>query len=414
MFSYASIIGTYLNELPLCVDSDSSLTRFTKTAIIFSMDPHPRILMFTQFYYSSDLHRGIAQYALEAGWSLNASMYRSDDFPDRRWDGVVGCFQEEDPFIESYIKPKKIPAVSLTTTNQLPCVLPDNQAIGTMGAEHLLELGYKNFAFYFWQSKIHELLRADALEKKLNPTIHNYYRVNATKTPRLRTQKTRTRMRVLQRFLEKAPKPIAVMAPLDDLAVEVIELCLEMGLNVPKDVGVLGVNNDRLICDFSAVPLSSVDDNEYKIGYDGARILGRMIQNASSPKKLTLIQPKGVEIRKSTDLLDITDVPDRRVAIAVRFIAENFTRSIKSDDVAAATGISKRPLQDRFNRNIGRSIHEQIIHKRIEYAKKLLSTTDYKTAHVAMESGFGSRERFSKSFKQMTGMSPVEFRDSQT
>lgn len=377
------------------------------------MNTPPRILMYMQYYYSTDLHRGIAQYALEAGWSLNASMYRSDAFPNRKWDGIVGCFQEQDPFFESFIQPNKTPSVSLTTSDQLPCVLPDNGAIGVMGAEHLLELGYKNFAFYFWQSKTHETIRADALETKLNPDVHNFYRINATERPRVRNQKNRARIRALQRFLENAPKPIAVMAPLDDLAVEVIELCVEMGLNVPKDVGVLGVNNDRLICDFSSIPLSSVDDNEYKIGYSGARLLDRIMQNGTPPKKPTLIQPKGVEIRKSTDLLDVTEVPDRRVAIAIRFIAENYTKPIKSDDVAAATGISKRPLQDRFNRHIGRSIHEQIIFKRIEHAKKLLRTTDYKTAHVAMESGFGSRERFSKSFKQMTGMSPVEFRNSE-
>lgn len=377
------------------------------------MNAPPRILMYMQYYYSSELHRGIAQYALEAGWSLNASMYRSDAFPNRKWDGIVGCFQEQDPFFESFIRPNKTPSVSLTTSDQLPCVLPDHEAIGVIGAEHLLELGYKNFAFYFWQSKTHETIRADALERKLNPDVHNFYRINATERPRVRNQKNRARIRALQRFLEKAPKPIAVMAPLDDLAVEVIELCVEMGLNVPKDVGVLGVNNDRLICDFSSIPLSSVDDNEYKIGYAGARLLDRIMQNGTPPAKPTLIQPKGVEVRKSTDLLDVTEVPDRRVAIAIRFIAENYTKPIKSDDVAAATGISKRPLQDRFNRHIGRSIHEQIIFKRTEHAKKLLRSTDYKTAHVAIESGFGSRERFSKSFKQITGMSPVEFRNSE-
>lgn len=378
------------------------------------MNPHPRILMFMQHYYSSDLHRGIAQYALEAGWSLNASMYRSDLFPTRRWDGIVGCFQETDPFFDSFVKPNKIPAVSITENNDLPCVLPDNHAIGALGAEHLLELGYRNFAFYFWHSKRHETIRAEGLEQKLNPNIHSFYKINHTKTPRIREQKIQTRLRALRRFLERAPKPIAVMAPLDDLAIEVIELCQDMGLNVPKDVGVLGVNNDRLICDFSAIPLSSIDDNEYKIGYEGARLLGRLMQGSKTQKKPILIQPQGVEIRKSTDLLDITEVPDRQVAVAVRFIAENYTKPIKSDDVASATGISKRPLQDRFARHIGRSIHDHIIHKRIEHAKKLLRTTDYKTAHVAMESGFGSRERFSKSFKQITDMNPVEFRNSHT
>lgn len=366
--------------------------------------------MYMQYYYSSELHRGIAQYAQEAGWSLNASMYRSDSFPSRRWDGVVGCFQEQDAFITAFVRPNKLPAVSLTACRQLPCVLPDNLAIGKMAAEHLLDLGYKHFAFYFWQSKTHEVLRSRALQQRLNPDIHRFYAINYSKTPRVRIQKMEARLRVLKRMLERLPKPIAIMAPLDDLAVEVIELCEDMELNVPKDVGVLGVNNDKLICDFAPVPLSSINDDEYRIGYEGAALLGRIMQGASLPKKPVLIQPRGIQVRKSTDLLDITEVPDRHVAIAVRFISEHYTNPIKTDDVTLKAGISKRSLQNRFARHTGRTIHEQIAHKRIEHAKLLLTTTGLKTASVATESGFGSRERFSRKFKQVTGMSPVEYR----
>jgi len=374
------------------------------------MKKHPRILMYMQYYYSENLHRGIAQYALEAGWSLNTSMYRGGQRPDRQWNGVVGCFNEPDDYFTTFIKPRKIPAVSLTVSSDLPCVLPDNTAIGTMAANHLIELGYKNIAFYFWQSKAHELQRAAALQARLNPGIHRFYRINYTRQPRVRSQKIETRLRVLRRTLKQLPKPIAIMAPFDDLAVEIIDVCESMGLNVPKDVGVLGVNNDELICQFTPVPLSSIDDNEFKIGYEGAALLDRIIHGKKPPKNPVLIQPKGIEIRKSTDLLDITDVPDRRVAIAVRFIAENYTKPIQTDDVAKAAGMSKRPIQDRFLRHIGRSIHDQIISKRINHAKELLRTTDYKTSIIAKESGFGSRERFSKTFKQTTGLTPVEYR----
>ena len=378
------------------------------------MKMHPRILMFMQYYYSSELHRGIAQYALEAGWSLNSSMYRNDQFPNRKWDGIVGCFQMQDDFFDHFVKPSKIPAVSLTVTDLMPCVLPDHRAIGTMGAEHLIELGYKNFAFYFKESNTHELLRADAFQKQLNPDIHRFYKINHTRHPRLRFQKMEARLRVLRRILERLPKPIAIMAPIDDLAVEIIELCEDMGLNVPKDVGVLGVNNDHLICDFTPVPLSSIDDNEYKIGYEGAALLDRMMRGKKPPKNPLLVEPKGVEIRKSTDRLDITDVPDRHVATAVRFIAEHYMEPIQTDDVAAETEISKRPLQDRFVRHMGRSIHEQITHKRLEHAKHLLRTTDFKTASIATDCGFGSRERFSKAFKQATGMNPVDYRNTES
>ena len=130
------------------------------------MKHHPHVLMYMKFYYSSDLHRGIAQYSLEAGWSLNTSMYRSGHMPNRSWDGVIGSFEEDDELYNTILKPKRVPAVSLTETKLMPSVLPDNATIGRLGAEHLLELGYKNFAFYFWQSKSHELQRAEAFQER--------------------------------------------------------------------------------------------------------------------------------------------------------------------------------------------------------------------------------------------------------
>ena len=375
------------------------------------MKSPPHILMYMQFYYSSELHRGIAQYAREAGWSLNISMYRSGHLPNRKWDGVVGAFARDDEFYKNFVKPNRIPAVSLTETQSLPCVLPDNTAIGGMGAAHLIELGYKNFAFYYWQSEQHEKLRSNALQDALNSKIHRFFEINHTANPRVRRQRMVTRLSALKRQLKRLPKPIAIMAPMDDLAVEIIDVCMEMGLKVPQEVGVLGVNNDNLICDFTPVPISSIDDDEYRIGYEGAALLDRIMRGEKPPKSPLLIQPKGVHIRKSTDLLDISDVPDRHVAIAVRYIAEHYSEPITTDDVVREAGLSKSALQDRFIRHVGRTIHEQILRKRIGCAKRLLETTNNKTASIARESGFGSRERFSKAFKLATGLNPVAFRN---
>ena len=374
------------------------------------MPSRRRILMFMDYYYSTDLHRGVAQYALEAGWCLNASMYRGGRVPNFRWDGIVGCFQERDEFFDTHVKPMGIPAVSLTVTRALPSVLPNHRSIGALGAEHLLELGYRNFAFYFKESNTHELQRAEAFEERLNPAVHRFFKINHTATPRVRRQPGQSRLRVLRRRLRELPKPVAVMAPIDDLAVEVIETCEDLGLHVPKEVGVLGVNNDRLICDLTHVPLSSVDDDEYRIGYEGAALLDRLMRGARPPRRPVTVEPKGVVIRKSTDLLDVTEVPDRKVARAVRFIAEHFTDAIRTADVARETGLSTRAIQTRFARHMGRSIHDHIAHKRIEHAKRLLRDTDFKTATIAQESGFASRERFSKAFKRETGMNPAEFR----
>lgn len=371
------------------------------------------VLMYMPFYYSIGLHRGIAQYAFENGWRLNISNYRSGHIPRRRWNGIVGTFQVGDgPLEESITDAHKIPLVSLTTAEGIPCVLPDNKAIGEIAADHFIELGYQNFAFYFWQSKQHENVRAQAFASQINTEKRPYFKINFTSKPRLTRQRSLVRIQVLRRFLLKAPKPIAIMAPMDDLAVEIIDLCEEMRLRIPEDVGVLGVNNDHLICNFTAVPLSSIDDDEYKIGYEGAALLARIMNGETPPTQPILIPPKGVVVRRSTDLLEISNSPDRNVAAAVRFIAGNFSQNITETDVARNVGVSIRQLQTRFAKSMGRTIHQQINRKRIEHAKHLLKTTDYKIAHIAAECGFSTREGFSRSFKNTIGISPHDFRQS--
>ncbi len=377
------------------------------------MKPRPRILMYMQFYYSGNLHRGIAQYAMEAGWSLDTSMYRSGLVPNRKWDGVIGSFAERDAFYSSFVQPNHIPAVSLTSTDVVPCVLPDNLAIGKLGAEHLIGLGYKNFAFYFWQSKLHEKLRAKAFKDNLKNGIHRFYKINDTLGPRVRRQSVLARLSGLRRRLQRLPKPIAIMAPMDDLASEIVDLCTDIGLKIPEDVGVLGVNNDKLICDFAPVPISSVDDDEFKIGYEGAALLDRIMKGEAPPLQPLLVQPKRVEIRKSTDLIAITTVPDRQVVVAVRYITQHFGSTINTSNVARAAGVSTQSLQGRFVRHMGCTIHDYIFNKRIEHAKLLLQNPDNKVASVGEASGFGTRERFSRAFKEVVGMNPRTYCETQ-
>lgn len=373
------------------------------------MKPRPRILLFVH-YYSHHLHQGIAQYAKEAGWSLDTCMYRGRMPVERDWCGIIGTFNPEDKVLDELILKQGIPAVNLSDQGSLPAVLPDHHAVGTMGAEHLIELGYKNFAFFFTQGYENEIMRATGFERRLKPKIHRFYRINSTPRPRIRFQRPETRIRILKRALRRLPKPIGIMACIDDFAVEVLEACEQTNLEVPKEVGVLGVNNDALICDFAPTPLSSVDDDEYRLGYEGAALLDDLMSGRPPPAKPIRIPPKGVILRKSTDLIDIAEVPDRFVARAVRYIADHFKEPISVSTVARQAGISKRMLHDRFVNHIGRSMHEQIVRKRLQCAKDLLEKTDYKTAAIAFESGFGSREQFSKTFKSLTGLSPTAYR----
>ena len=81
----------------------------------------------------------------------------------------------------------------------------------------------------------------------------------------------------LKKWLLSLPKPIGVFCCNDLRAIQLEQVALECGLNVPKDVAILGVDNDTMLCSFAEVPLSSIRPNSFKVGYDAARILTRYI-----------------------------------------------------------------------------------------------------------------------------------------
>ena len=62
----------------------------------------------------------------------------------------------------------------------------------------------------------------------------------------------------LATWLRKLPKPTAVMATWDVRAVHVASACRVARLRVPENVSIIGVDNDRLLCDFATPPLTSV------------------------------------------------------------------------------------------------------------------------------------------------------------
>jgi len=59
-------------------------------------------------------------------------------------------------------------------------------------------------------------------------------------------------------WLESLPKPVGILAANDVRARHVLEACRRFDLCVPDDVAVMGVDNDELICELAAPPLTSI------------------------------------------------------------------------------------------------------------------------------------------------------------
>ena len=81
-----------------------------------------------------------------------------------------------------------------------------------------------------------------------------------------------------------------------------------------------------------------------------------------------------------------------------------------SQHVLDAVPISRRGLEVRFRRAVGRSIHEQIQRDHLERAKRLLLETDMTMERVAESSGFRSGTYLGQVFRRAVGMTPAKYR----
>lgn len=65
-----------------------------------------------------------------------------------------------------------------------------------------------------------------------------------------------------------------------------------------------------------------------------------------------------------------------------------------------------------FRQTTGKTIFQYLTEVRISHAKELLGTTSLKISQVSEKVGFSDESYFSKVFKKMTGMTPMNYMKS--
>jgi LacI family transcriptional regulator len=180
-----------------------------------------------------------------------------------------------------------------------------------------------------------------------------------------------------------------------------------VGLNVPEDIAVIGVDNDAVFCELADPPLTSVALNAETAGYRAAALLDAMMQGRVRKRQHILVEALGVVTRRSTD---IVAVDDDDIAIALKYIRQEQGFGVSVDDVVREVAVSRRNLEKRFRETIGRSILEEIQLVRLDRAKRLLVETTYSISKVADLAGFGSAGYFIQFFQRRVGKTPRRYR----
>ena len=374
----------------------------------------PRVILTLQWStkVGREAARGVFAYAREhTDWRLAPLQpsFSVEQVHAIQGDAVIG-----QSFGEEYVQIAHrlgLSMVVLASGSRLaPCVLVDDEAVGRMAADHLHGLGLNRFG-YVWQSDWLEFVhhRGAGFAAGLADHGHAGELVESfVSDAQLRRTDAERR---LQAWLVSLDKPCGIFAANDILAAEVIAAAHRADLRVPEDLAVVGVDDDELANAFSEVPLSSVIQPSYQMGYEGARLLDRELSRGGvtplqRPKTLRL-PPAGVVARASSDLVAEADP---QVSAALRLIREHAGEAIDVAWIVQQLPVTRRTLERRFKAQVGRTPLEQIRRVRLANAKELLLQTDLPVEVVARRSGLGNGRAMADLFRQFEQITPSALR----
>lgn len=308
------------------------------------------------------------------------------------------------------LQARKLPLVNVDDVMEpragLASVITDESALADMALSHLLDRGFRQFAYFAPPSLDYSKRREAAFVEKVRSAGYEcaVYKPGYRAGRRLGWAE---RLKRVDRWIRSLPQPVGVLAVDANKARQLAEICHLSGIRVPDDVAVLAGSLDELLCDVSTPPLSSINVASERIGHDAAQLLDAMMVGHAEPVAPIEIPPRGVQSRQSTDLLAIDD---EEIVDALRYIRTHACRGIIVEDILRQVPISRRSLEIQFRKYLGRSPAREIRRVQLEHSRDLLGRRELSITEVALSCGFANATRFGVAFKKDTGKTPHSFR----
>lgn len=369
---------------------------------------------------SKQILLGIASYVkAHEKWALCLYDFEDKSLVENIRDNCIGAIIVDSGCLESTRKLEIYNTVPTIVVGGEDLDLPNNvlktddSAVAKIAANTFLDRGFQSLAFAGAMASADVRGRyrffIDELEKhNLIPFVFSsHYHLGSIKSIR-NGEEGPTRKRLLE-WLASLPKPIGIFAADDSLAFEVYQAATKIGILIPEELALLGVNDDGFLCKITNPSLSSIRLPFEKMGYDAAKLLKKLIKRGeqynNQPESLYL--PIGLIARDSIKTVVVTD---KIVRSAIIYIQENYINPINVEDILDELGVSRSLLERRFRDEIGITPLVELRRQRIEKARALLSDTNESINDMGKRCGFSSAIRFTTVFKEQVGMTPSEFR----
>ncbi|MDD2250873.1 MAG: DNA-binding transcriptional regulator [Candidatus Cloacimonetes bacterium] len=280
----------------------------------------------------------------------------------------------------------------------------DYVGTGIMAAKFFIQRRYKNFAFYGKKGFIWSSEREKGFRQEIEKIQGKYYYFENEEQNELEWRNNHIQ---LEGWLISLPKPVAIFACDDSFAIQISEICKLNNINIPKEIALLGVDNDKLICNLSDPPISSIKLDAKKGGFE----LGEKIENTHKKQIFEpfniCVNPLEIELRQSTESYNIKD---KNILKIVKYLQRNITLPIKLEELTSLVPLSRRGLEIKFKNEMGMPIYQFILDQRVELFTSLLVTTNLSISDITDQCGFNDYSNLYRLFRKAKGCSPIEYR----
>jgi len=370
--------------------------------------------------YGRGILRGIARYAhLQGHWSFfTVERELHSGIPDwlRHWrgDGIIA--RVESAGMARQLLKCGCPVVDVLGQARLqgvPAFDTDHLAVARLAADFYLQAGFRHFAFCGYRGLLFSDQRGSAFAACLanrGKVVHEISLAPA-RQPVRHIQATEqlgiTAERKIARWLQEQPRPLAVLACNDICAQQVLNACREHRIRVPEEVAVMGVDNDDVLCSLCDPPLTSIEPDTERLGYESAALLDAMMAGERAANTTIHIPPARLVERTSTDVIAIED---HITVQALRFIRDHVGEGIAVKDVLRQVGRSRTDLETRFRVWLNTTVRAEILRRRLDRVCRLLQETGLGLEEIARRSGFATAAHLCRVFQRHHRQTPTEYR----
>lgn len=213
------------------------------------------------------------------------------------------------------------------------------------------------------------------------------------------------------KWLQTLPKPCGILAACDDRAFELLDICHEIGIKVPAEIGILGVNNDPQLCENAEPKLSSIQPNFIEEGRVAAELLDLMMSGHRIPRerRFRKIGIRTIVHRESTVAQSESG---KLVQKVLAYIGQEAVKGIGVEDVAKHFKVSRSLLELRFRELQKESVYEAMLRIRMEEVKRRLRQTRDPILEITYQCGWTNPAPLKTLFKRRFGMTMRDYRNS--